>query len=101
MNHPEALRSHVVARLARFLLLGLSLLVATAPPAAFGQSFYGSVVGTVADATGSSVPGATVTITNIGTGARRSAESDSEGGYQILSLPPGSYKVEVEKAGFK
>jgi len=66
-----------------------------------GQTFFGSIVGTLTDASGSSVPGAVVTLTNTGTSERRTAESDSLGNYQFVNLVPGRYKIEIEKTGFK
>ncbi len=69
--------------------------------AAIGQTFFGSVVGTLTDASGASVPGAPVVLTNTGTSERRAAESDSSGNYQFVNLVPGRYKIDIEKAGFK
>lgn len=68
--------------------------------AAYGQTFYGSVVGTVSDATGSAVPEAAVTLTNVGTADRRTMQSDSEGNYRFLNIAPGRYRLEVERTGF-
>ena len=67
----------------------------------FGQAFFGSVVGTVTDASGAAVPQANVTLTNIGTADRRAAQSDSAGNYQFVNLVPGQYKLEVEIKGFR
>src|SRR5260370_34189056 len=69
--------------------------------AAIGQTFFGSVVGTLTDASGASVPGAPVVLTNTGTSERRAAETDSSGNYQFVNLVPGRYKIDIEKAGFK
>ncbi|MFN7929927.1 MAG: carboxypeptidase regulatory-like domain-containing protein [Blastocatellia bacterium] len=79
--------------LATFCLAWLPLL-------AFGQD-RGTITGTITDSTGAAVPGATVTITNIATNAPSSAITNAEGIYVIPQLPPGTYKVRVEKAGFK
>ena len=65
------------------------------------QSFYGSIVGAVTDSTGAVVPGATVTITNIGTNDKHTAQSNASGEFSFVSLVPASYKVEVSKASFK
>ena len=65
------------------------------------QTFYGSIVGTVTDASGSSVPGATVTLTSPATSQRRVAQSSQDGNYEFVNLIPGRYNVEVEKTGFK
>ena len=65
------------------------------------QTFYGSMVGTVTDATGAGIPGATMTATNLGTTETHKMETNAEGLYQFVNLIPGQYRVEAEKAGFK
>ena len=65
------------------------------------QTFYGSMVGTVTDASGAAIPGASVALTNIGTAERRTVASDSAGSYRFLNLVPGNYKIDVENTGFK
>jgi len=77
----------------------LALFVSTAP--AFGQAFYGSIVGTVTDQSSAAVRGATVTLTNVGTDERHQAPTGAEGAYQFLNLIPGTYRVDVEQSGFK
>lgn len=67
----------------------------------YGQSFYGSVVGTVTDSSGSAVPQAGVTMVNMGTAERRVIQTDTSGNYQFVNVPPGQYRVEVEKTGFR
>src|SRR6266852_6005047 len=67
----------------------------------FGQTFYGSIVGTVSDVSGGGVPQANVTLTNLGTAERRAVQTDTSGNYQFVNLVPGNYKVEVEKTGFR
>jgi hypothetical protein len=47
------------------------------------------------------VPGATVTLTNTGTGLTRSAVTDTAGEYTLPSLPTGKYKMAAELPGFK
>src|SRR3974390_1060428 len=66
-----------------------------------GQSTYGTVDGTVMDASGATVPGAQVTLTNSGTGEKRSEATSTQGLYQFVNVVPGQYVLEVEKAGFK
>ena len=65
------------------------------------QTFYGSIIGTVTDPTGSSVPGATVTLINTATSQSRATQSGQDGHYEFVNLIPGNYNVQVEKAGFK
>ncbi|MGH9666171.1 MAG: carboxypeptidase-like regulatory domain-containing protein, partial [Bryobacteraceae bacterium] len=72
-----------------------------AAAASFGQTFYGTIVGSVTDASSSAMPQAGVTLTNLGTGERRTMQADGLGNYQFVNLVPGQYKVEVEKTGFR
>ena len=67
----------------------------------FAQTFYGSIVGTVTDATGASMPQANVTLINLATADRRTAQTDASGNYTFVNLTPGNYRVEVEKTGFR
>jgi hypothetical protein len=67
----------------------------------FGQTFYGSIVGSVTDASSSAVPQANVTLTNLGTAERRVMQADTSGNYQFVNLVPGQYKIEVERTGFR
>jgi len=61
----------------------------------------GSIAGTVFDATGAVVPGATVTIHNNGTNADIILTSDDSGYYKAPLLEPGTYTVTVHAANFK
>jgi carboxypeptidase family protein len=61
----------------------------------------GAIAGTVTDPTGAVIPHATVTATNEGTNASRSATSGANGGYVVPLLDPGDYKVTVKAAGFR
>lgn len=65
------------------------------------QTFRGGVQGTVTDSTGAAVAGADVTVTSSDTGLTRTAQTNSDGEYQVTELPLGSYNVTVKKAGFK
>jgi len=57
--------------------------------------------GQVTDATGATVPGAQVSVTNTETNLTRTAQTNAEGEYRIELLPVGSYKVEITAPGFK
>jgi hypothetical protein len=72
---------------------------AFAGPAA-AQMTRGAISGTVRDATGAVVPGATVTVTNTGTNQAKTAVSDAQGFYRVGALEPGRYSVRTELAGF-
>ncbi|HEU0179547.1 MAG TPA: TonB-dependent receptor [Blastocatellia bacterium] len=68
---------------------------------AIAQAVYGSVFGTITDARGSGVPGATVTITNTGTNVAETIKTDGSGYYNRTRLIPGRYRIKVEAGGFK
>jgi hypothetical protein len=81
----------------RLFVLGSILL---ASQLALGQTL-GSIAGEIHDATGAVVAGATMSVTNTGTNATRTAITNETGGYAFPSLPPGTYIVKAEKSGFK
>jgi hypothetical protein len=68
---------------------------------AFGQSTTASILGSVMDQSGAAVAGATVTITNMGTGLQRVTQTDASGNYEVPALPVGSYKVEAKSQGLQ
>jgi len=55
----------------------------------------------VGDPTGAVLTKASVTATNLSTGEKRTATTDAQGNYQILSLPRGEYKIDIDAQGFK
>jgi hypothetical protein len=65
-----------------------------------GQTVQGVITGTITDPSGASVPNATVTITNVGTGALQTTTAGSDGSYRFSLVPPGSYVVGVKAASF-
>jgi hypothetical protein len=65
------------------------------------QDFRGAIVGRITDASGARLPGATVTATNVATNVGSTATTDNDGGYSILYLQPGTYKLTIELSGFK
>ena len=75
-----------------FLLMAL-LAVLAGGTSSFSQVLYGSLTGTVTDATGAVVGGADVTAVETQTGVSQTAETDSAGIYRFSDLLPGSYKV--------
>src|SRR5580698_5878903 len=65
------------------------------------QSTFGSISGSVADASGSAVPDAQVTLTSTATSAKQNYTTGGDGLYSFVNLNPGEYRLDVEKAGFK
>jgi hypothetical protein len=78
------------------LIAGMCLL--TLPLAA--QTGLGTVTGTVQDPSKSTVPKATVTLTNTATGVTREAETNEKGLFYVGSLPVGPYHLVTEAQGF-
>lgn len=68
---------------------------------ASAQLTTADIVGTVTDATGAVVPGATVTVVNLDTHETRNTTSNGTGDFQVTLLPVGRYTVTVKKPGFK
>jgi len=79
------------------LLFGLCLL--SAPTAA--QDTRASLSGTVADASGSVIPGVSVRLTNTATDVSQTVTTNEAGLYRILFLAPGAYKLVATHSGFK
>src|SRR5687767_14740773 len=79
----------------------LAAVVATLllPAAGFAQFDTASVLGTVRDSTGAVVPGATVTLKNVGTGITATTTSGENGDFQFLNVRIGGYTVRAELQG--
>jgi hypothetical protein len=81
------------------ILLLFSLAIATSM-AAYGQAGRGGISGLVSDTSGAVVPGASVTLTNVATGANLATVSTGAGLYSFISLAPGKYEVRASAKGF-
>src|SRR6188508_2677439 len=68
---------------------------------ASSQSSTSTVLGTVVDAQGATVPGASVALINEGTGDQRTANTDNSGNFLFPSVLPGTYTAKVESQGFQ
>lgn len=90
------------AALALSLLAAAGFVAVSPAPVAFAQTVVtGAVSGAVADATGAVVPGATVTIVNVGTNATIKLTTNAEGRYTASQLAPGTYKISATAAGLQ
>jgi hypothetical protein len=94
MKQKRLLKSAAQGLTALFFLAVFSLTV-------FSQQGTSTIRGTVTDPQGNVVSGATVTLTNLGTKASRTATTSDNGIYGFDFIPVGDYTVEVEVAGFK
>src|SRR5579875_1664917 len=76
-----------------FLLLGAAALLA--------QGDRGTITGTVSDPAGAVVPGASIQVRQLETGAVYQAGSSATGNYTLSQLPTGTYELTVAVPGFK
>jgi hypothetical protein len=80
----------------------LTLLFSLMIPVSRAQTAVdGAVGGTVADASGAIVSGATITVHENATNAEQIAHSDAEGYFRVIHLQPGTYSVTVAASGFE
>jgi hypothetical protein len=71
-------------------------------PLVIGQSATtGALTGTVTDPSGGVIAGATVTLTNLGTGQTRTTTTGGNGSYTFSLIPPGNYSVTFSASGFQ
>ena len=68
---------------------------------ALAQVVGGGIQGTVKDAQGSVLPGASVLVQNAATGASYEQTTDQAGHFQVPALPPGEYEVHIKLTGFR
>jgi Carboxypeptidase regulatory-like domain len=79
--------------------LALAFLLLVVPPSAFGQA-TGSINGRVTDQGDAVLPGATINLKNVDTGATRSTVSNDQGVYSLPALERATYEIVVELTGF-
>ena len=85
-------------RICRSLLLTISLVF---PCTFFGQSTNAALTGVVDDPSKAVIVGAQVTAINTETGVKSSTTTNNSGVYALPGLIPGTYRIEVDKPGFK
>jgi outer membrane receptor protein involved in Fe transport len=66
-----------------------------------GQTFRGTILGTVTDPSGAVVAGATIKVRNVATGLERTTVTSGDGSYSVPELPIGTYSVTVTQTGFQ
>ncbi|MGO9275103.1 MAG: carboxypeptidase regulatory-like domain-containing protein [Terriglobia bacterium] len=84
-----------------FLSISLAVSLIAASPKPGWAQVSAAISGRVEDGSGSAVPGATVTVKSLETGATRAVATDEAGNFRALALPLGPQEVKVEKTGFK
>jgi hypothetical protein len=91
LRRPRALASMLVA----------VFVITLAAPIARAQVLYGSIVGSVSDASGATLPGATVTIEQAETKLTRELVTDASGIYHFTAVPSGTYTISIKMTGFR
>lgn len=85
----------------KFVLLAVCILtLPSLQTSMFGQATDANLVGTVLDASGAAVPGATVDVTNVDTGVRSSTTTKQDGTYRFNNILIGRYDVQASASGF-
>jgi hypothetical protein len=82
----------------RMILAAFVLLTGTA---LLAQTFRGTILGTVTDASGAVISGATVKVRNANTGLERTTQTSADGSYAVSELPIGTYTVSISQSGFQ
>lgn len=80
--------------------LGLWILAALCIAGTASAQFNSGIRGVITDSAGASVPGASVSVTNLGTGVAHSIKTDESGSFDFRSLAPAEYRLEVKAPGF-
>src|SRR5215471_4202414 len=76
------------------------LLLLLITDAGHAQVLYGSLTGSITDASSAAITGAKIEAANVNTGTTKDTLSDDHGGYLLTNLQPGTYKVTVTAASF-
>ena len=82
-------------------MLPACVLVLTFTALLYSQAVNGSLVGTVTDVSGAVIANAKVLLTETNTSVSHTGQTNESGNYSFSDLPPGTYSVTVEQAGFK
>jgi Carboxypeptidase regulatory-like domain len=82
-------------------LLSIFFLVGSVSIAAYSQNSQGTILGHVQDSSGAAVAGANVTASNVNTNVIHQFTIKNSGDYLFVNMIPGTYRVKVERDGFK
>ena len=81
--------------------VSLALFLLLAAVGLSAQTFRGTILGTVSDASGAVIPGAKVVVRNTATGLERTTQTSADGTYSVPELPIGTYSVTISQTGFQ
>ena len=100
-NQISGCRVAVQLRFTNSALFTVLVMLLAFPLGVRAQTYYGTIVGNVTDATGAAVPGAKITVRNVGTNSTYTATSTGHGSYSVPQLAVGTYEVHVTSGNFK
>jgi hypothetical protein len=100
LNEKNEYKSIVSLSIKLTQLLSLVVLSSLLSLSAYAQVLYGSLTGTVTDASGAVVSGAKVTAVEVRTGVTQESTTDPSGIFRFTTLSPGMYKVTIAASGF-
>jgi hypothetical protein len=81
-------------------LLGFALILLLVPGAALASVTNGTIKGTTVDELGLPIPGVVVSISSESLMGGKNQQTDAEGRFLFIELPPGTYTVSAESPGF-
>src|SRR2546421_12427952 len=84
----------------RTIVARLFVIVALLPANVLAQATTGTISGAVTDESKAILPGVSIQVKNVETGATRTLVTDANGHYRALNLAPGIYAVTAELQGF-
>jgi hypothetical protein len=82
-------------------IINIFVFVVLCVGAVLGQTNRGAISGTVVDQNGAAIPGASITVTNIGTNQSSKVSTSATGAFTVSALEPVAYRIVVEANGFK
>jgi hypothetical protein len=97
MTNPALFKGRFLRTL---FLLFLTVLCATQTTRLVAQGVTATILGTVTDSTGASIPGANIQVKNVGTGQTTTSQTDAQGRYRVPDVAVGDYEVQASKEGF-
>jgi trimeric autotransporter adhesin len=83
----------------KFILILICAFILTLPVS--GQSYQGSLRGSLRDSGGNVMPSVTIALTNEATNVARTTVTNASGEYVFEKIDPGSYKIDATQTGFK
>ncbi|MBI4890671.1 MAG: TonB-dependent receptor [Acidobacteria bacterium] len=83
------------------MLMRLATVAIFVTAAAFAQQTSATLTGVITDPAGATMPGVTVSATNLATNITRESKTDESGGFTIPFLPAGDYSLTAVQKGFK